>query len=256
MARSQTRKAKGPCWIEGPSEFASPAPVVVIEEAAVFLSSCNWRLPCQAFRAVQYSKGQVSRLSAIIATAPSHVDLVVDMNTDITMGAPSLQIKSMRDITAFRCVSSYFAGSFSWIAAVANVGTQSRSMEMRFATRDSLSTTPRANIMRKTASLNSPTANGLGGCSGFLDSEGTSSPSWPSLVMMTAQQEQARITTRRLIATVVRRVWRREGPWSTHRPSEEAKTMRAKLVVMPLKSQSGYNNIRQFIAMLTSKRQH
>ena len=114
------------------------------------------------------------------------------------------------------------------------VGTQSRSTEMRFASRDSLSKMPRIKIRIKRASFHRCSFNGraLGESTADLVDVGTSSLS--SFLIMIAQQTQAAITTTRLTDTVVRSVRRRDGARSTQRPKDEAKSMMATLVVIPL----------------------
>ena len=168
-------------------------------------------LSCQTVRAVQYSNGQETQLRAIIATAPSRLDLVADMNIDITIGAPSLQIKSIRDIAAFNCVRSYGVSPLSDSMVVANTGTQSRSIEMRLARRESLSMTPRAKIIRKIVSLNPPTDSGRGRSTEALGSGGEAVSLRPSCVMTITQQKQASMTTMRFTVMVVRSVLRRDG---------------------------------------------
>ena len=116
-------------------------------------SSCSCSLPCQTVLAVQYSKGQVRKLRLINRIAPSRGDLVADMKAEISIGDPSLQIRSIRLMTALRRDRSYMGCCLSAVPAVTIVGTQSRSMETRLVIRDNLSKIPNARISRKTASF-------------------------------------------------------------------------------------------------------
>ena len=115
------------------------------------------------------------------------------------------------------------------------VGTQSRSMETRFASRDNLSITPRARIRRKITSFHWCSFNGRASVGSIALSVDVGISGCTSLVMMTAQQTQAAITTTRLTKTVVKRVRNLDGAWSTQRPKDEAKAIMARLVVIPLK---------------------
>ena len=116
-------------------------------------SSCSCSFSCQTVFAVQYSKGQVSKLRQISRTAPSRGDLVADMKAEITIGDPSLQMRSIRLMTALRRDRSYMGCFLSAVPAVTIVGTQSRSMETRLASRDNLSKIPNARIRRNIASF-------------------------------------------------------------------------------------------------------
>ncbi len=156
------------------------------------------------------------------------------MKAEIAIGDPSLQTRSMRLMTALRWVRSYVSCCLSVVPAAAMVGTQSRSMETRLANRDNLSNIPSAKIRRKIASFHWCSFNGRASVGSLAPSVDVGTSSCTSWVMMKAQQTQAAITTTRLTETVVKSVRSRDGAWSTHRPRDEAKTMIARLVVMPL----------------------
>ena len=135
-----------------PSSFSVAASSLTSDPSETF-SSCSCSFPSQAILAVQYSKGQVRKLRQISRTAPSRGDLVADMKAEIAIGAPSLQMRSIRLMTALRRDRSYMGCFLSAVPAVTIVGTQSRSMETRLASRDSLSTIPKARSRRNIASF-------------------------------------------------------------------------------------------------------
>ena len=175
------------------------------------------------------------------------------MNMENRIGEPNLQTKSMRLMTAFKCVKSYRTSCFSPAWLLARVGNQSRSIETRFANRESLSIIPRAKIARKTTSLNWVTARGRASSFGAFGSFDRGADVRALFPMIKAQQRQAATTTIRLTEIVVRRVRRREGAWSTQRPRLEAKRMIAMWVVIPLASSISQGPITYTISLrLTS----
>lgn len=127
--------------------------ISLASDTSTTFSSRSCSLPCQTILAVPYSKGQVMRLRPISRIAPSRGDLVADMKAEIAIGDPSLQMRSIRLMTALRRDKSYGGCCLSVAPAVTIVGTQSRSMEIRLASRDNLSEIPSANIRRKVASF-------------------------------------------------------------------------------------------------------
>ncbi len=187
------------------------AAISLIPDPSTTLSSCSNWFPWQTALAVQYSSGQVTRLRPISRNAPSRGDWVADMKAEIAIGDPSLQMRSMRLMTALRWVRSYVGCCLSVVPAAAMVGTQSRSMETRLASRDNLSNIPSARIRRKIASFNWCSFNdraSLGFVAPSVDVGTSSCTLW---VTMKAQQTQAAITTTRLTKTVVKSVRSRDG---------------------------------------------
>ena len=171
--------------------------------------SCSF--PCQRVLAVQYSNGQVMRLRPISRRAPSRGDSVADMKAEIAIGEPSLQMRSIRLMTALSRDRSYGGWSLSATPAATIVGTQSRSMETRLASRDNRSKIPSARIRRKRASFHWCSFNGRASVGSVVGSVDVGTSSCTSLLMMTAQQTQAAMTTTRLTETVVKRVRSRDG---------------------------------------------
>lgn len=167
--------------------------------------------------------------------APRRGEWVVDMKAETAIGDPSLQMRSTRLITALRRDRSYGGCCLSVAPAATIVGTQSRSIETRFASRDNRSKIPNARIKRKTASLHWCSFSGRASVGSMAPSVASGASFRTSFVIMAAQQTQAAMTTTRLTETVVKRVRSREGARSTQRPREEAKTMMPRLVVIPLR---------------------
>ena len=193
-----------------PLLFSLAADFLKSNPSSTFASlSCS--SPCQTFLAVQYSTGQVRKLRPISRNAPSRGELVADMKAEMAIGEPILQMRSIRLMTALRRDRSYGACCLSIAGETATiVGTQSRSMETRLATLDNLSRIPNARMRRKVASFHWCNFSGRAS----LDSMGPlvgGTSSCTSFVMMKAQQTQAAMTTTRLIATVVKRVFSRDG---------------------------------------------
>lgn len=89
--------------------------------------------------ALSISNGQQRRLVAPTKTTPAEVE-VLEMTVEMRIGASSLQIRSMRRMTALRWVRLYVV--LRSVPASARTGTQSRSMESVFAAPLSLSTMP------------------------------------------------------------------------------------------------------------------
>ena len=180
-------------------------------DPSTFFASRSCSFPCQTILAVQYSNGHVKKLRPISRRAPSRGELVADMKAEIAIGEPSLHMRSIRLMTALSRDRSYGGWSLSAAPAATIVGTQSRSMETRLASRDNRSKIPSARIRRKRASFHWCSFNGRASVGSVVGSVDAGTSSCTSLVMMMAQQTQAAMTKTRLTEIVVKRVRSRDG---------------------------------------------